>query len=46
MQPFDHEEPFWFYFPGLAMGLLPWVLLLPGLARFLVRKDAATAARR
>jgi hypothetical protein len=46
LQPFDHEEPFWFYFPGLVLSLLPWVLLLPGLAWFLMRRDAASAARR
>jgi dolichol-phosphate mannosyltransferase len=46
LQPFDHEEPFWFYAPWLALGLLPWALLLPGLARFLARRDAATAAQR
>src|SRR5262249_27406913 len=46
LQPFDHEEPFWFYFPGLILGLLPWALLIPGLARLLARRDAETAARR
>ncbi len=46
VQPFDHEEPFWFYLPGLALGLLPWALLLPGMARFLSRRDVNTAARR
>jgi dolichol-phosphate mannosyltransferase len=46
LQPFDHEEPFWFYFPGLVAGLLPWALLLPGLVRWLARRDAAAAARR
>jgi 4-amino-4-deoxy-L-arabinose transferase-like glycosyltransferase len=46
LQPFDHEEPFWFYFPGLVLGLLPWGLLLPGLIRFLTRRDADAASRR
>jgi 4-amino-4-deoxy-L-arabinose transferase-like glycosyltransferase len=46
LQPFDHEEPFWFYLPELALSLLPWVLLLPGLVRFLARRDAATAGQR
>jgi hypothetical protein len=44
--PFDHEEPFWFDLPELALSLLPWVLLVPGLVRFLARRDADTAARR
>jgi dolichol-phosphate mannosyltransferase len=46
LQPFDHEEPVWFYVPELALSLLPWVLLVPGLVRFLMRRDAATALRR
>jgi dolichol-phosphate mannosyltransferase len=45
LQPFDHEEPFWFYFPGLLMGLLPWGLLLPGLVRALLRDQASTSER-
>jgi dolichol-phosphate mannosyltransferase len=39
VQPFDHEEPFWFYLPGLALGLLPWALLVPGMVRFLLRRE-------
>ena len=46
LQPFDHEEPFWFYFPGLLLGLLPWALLLPGMVRFLAVRDAARASLR
>jgi 4-amino-4-deoxy-L-arabinose transferase-like glycosyltransferase len=26
--PFDHVKPIWFYLPQLALGLLPWPLLL------------------
>jgi dolichol-phosphate mannosyltransferase len=46
VQPFDHEEPFWFYVPGLLFGLLPWALFLPGFARFLARKDLSAALSR
>jgi 4-amino-4-deoxy-L-arabinose transferase-like glycosyltransferase len=46
VQPFDHVEPFWFYLPGLLIGLLPWTLLLPGLVRFLLRHSRRTALRR
>jgi dolichol-phosphate mannosyltransferase len=44
--PFDHARPFWFYLPGLALGLLPWGLLVPGLALLLARRSARSAARR
>jgi dolichol-phosphate mannosyltransferase len=44
--PFDHGKPVWFHLPGLLLGMLPWALLLPGLARLLVRRSARTAARR
>lgn len=31
--PFDHAEPWWFHFPGLLMGMCPWILLLPQVIR-------------
>jgi dolichol-phosphate mannosyltransferase len=44
--PFDHTKPVWFHLLGLLPGMLPWVLLLPGLVRFLCRREARVAARR
>ena len=29
--PLDHEQPFWYYAPGLLYGMFPWTILLPGL---------------
>jgi dolichol-phosphate mannosyltransferase len=46
LAPYDHVQPVWFYLPGLFLGMLPWTLLLPPLARFLSRRPAAWAARR
>jgi 4-amino-4-deoxy-L-arabinose transferase-like glycosyltransferase len=44
--PFDHAKPIWFYLPQLAMGLLPWTLLLIPLARLLGRRRWSVASRR
>ncbi len=30
---FQHHQPFWFYAPVLLLGLLPWTVLLIGVAR-------------
>jgi dolichol-phosphate mannosyltransferase len=46
LAPFDHQEPAWFFLPGLLLGMLPWTLLLPGLVHFLARRSGRTAARR
>lgn len=44
--PFDHEKPAWFYLPGLLVGMMPWMLLLPGFFRFLGRRSLRAARRR
>ena len=46
VSPIDHEEPFWFYLPGLLLGMLPWTLLLPSTIKFLLRRSATSDARR
>lgn len=35
--PLDHEQPVWYYVPGVLLGALPWTLLLPGAIRDLWR---------
>jgi dolichol-phosphate mannosyltransferase len=46
LTPFDHEKPAWFYLPGLLAGMLPWMLLLSGFLRFLLRRPLRAARRR
>ena len=46
LAPFDHARPIWFYLPGLLLGLMPWTLLLPGLARVVFDRSARTGDRR
>jgi 4-amino-4-deoxy-L-arabinose transferase-like glycosyltransferase len=33
LDPIDHEEPLWFFLPGLLLGTLPWSLLLIPMAK-------------
>jgi dolichol-phosphate mannosyltransferase len=44
--PLDHQEPFWFYAPGLLLGMLPWTLSLPALAKMLGKHSQRWADRR
>ncbi|MCI0464274.1 MAG: glycosyltransferase family 39 protein [Gemmataceae bacterium] len=46
VDPFDHQEPVWFYIPLLLLGLLPGVLLLVPFLRFLGTGDAGAAEGR
>jgi 4-amino-4-deoxy-L-arabinose transferase-like glycosyltransferase len=36
--PVDHQEPVWFFLPGLLLGTLPWSLLLVPLVRKLCHR--------
>jgi 4-amino-4-deoxy-L-arabinose transferase-like glycosyltransferase len=45
LQPM-HEEPAWFYLPVLALGMLPWTLLLPALVQRLWRRAEPAADSR
>jgi 4-amino-4-deoxy-L-arabinose transferase-like glycosyltransferase len=38
LDPIDHPQPVWYYVPLLMLGMLPWTLLLPGLAMHLARR--------
>jgi 4-amino-4-deoxy-L-arabinose transferase-like glycosyltransferase len=41
-----HPEPAWFYLPVLLLAMLPWTLVLPSLARLLVRRSRPAAQKR
>jgi dolichol-phosphate mannosyltransferase len=44
--PYDHEQPCWFYLPVLFAATLPWSLLWPALVYFLVRRSPRLRALR
>jgi dolichol-phosphate mannosyltransferase len=46
VRPYDHEQPWWFYFPVLFGATFPWSLLWPALAYFLVSTKPRLAALR
>jgi dolichol-phosphate mannosyltransferase len=46
LAPIDHAEPFWFFVPGLVLGMFPWTLLLFPLGKWLFRKSGDNGQRR
>jgi 4-amino-4-deoxy-L-arabinose transferase-like glycosyltransferase len=46
VQPFDHNQPVWFYLPILLGGLLPITLIAPWWFHFLMSGEARDASRR
>src|SRR5262249_54126918 len=43
--PLDHQQPWWYFLPGLFLGILPWPLLMPGLAKALGRRNCRGGTR-
>ena len=43
---FDHQAPWWYYVPVLALGMFPASLLLPALVSYLLRHDPRPRNRR
>jgi 4-amino-4-deoxy-L-arabinose transferase-like glycosyltransferase len=39
VRPFDHTQPWWFYFPVLFLATFPWSLLWPALGYFLASRQ-------
>lgn len=39
LDPIDHEEPVWFFLPGLLLGTLPWSLLLVPFCLWLAQRS-------
>jgi 4-amino-4-deoxy-L-arabinose transferase-like glycosyltransferase len=46
LDPFDHQQPIWFYGPIVLGGLLPGTLLVISFCRFLLADDEAARRRR
>jgi dolichol-phosphate mannosyltransferase len=46
LEPFDHQQPWWFYLPLLFIGTLPWSLLWAWLAYFLSSRSRRLAVLR
>jgi 4-amino-4-deoxy-L-arabinose transferase-like glycosyltransferase len=46
LDPIDHLQPWWYYLPGLLLGLMPWTLLAPWLIKQLVRRAPAVLRQR
>jgi dolichol-phosphate mannosyltransferase len=46
VNPYDHEQPWWFYLPVLFLGTFPWSLLVMAVGYFLGSKKPALAALR
>ncbi len=44
--PFDHAKPFWYYIPGILLGLAPWTFFLIPFAKYLLQTRATASRRR
>src|SRR5262249_18601835 len=43
--PFDHAKPAWFYLSDVALGMLPWSLLIPAFVVYLFSRRSTSASR-